>query len=1057
MPWSAQQQQINKKDEQQKSNQCVQVPGTSSGPYASRELPDSVYRQIRQVDQQQKYKSGGYSNDVRVVQLVEIIKKPGQSLGLYLREGNGIDQFTGVFVSRFGENSELEKCGDICRPGDQILAVNNVPVKEMGIDDVVLMLSIPRRLLLRTSFLNTQREQLASRQQQRLLAERAATEQRPVVVFQKSTESDRRDSESSGAGILSKPASTAASWLGKRVRQQQKQKKQQEEDEDANQKNEITTSQQQQTLIRHRQYPQTTNYQQQQPSTSSTNIIQQQHPPPHSITDGITQTARIPPPRIMQQQQLQSSKQNSPLLSSSNISSIPPYISHLPAYSSATLDSRWQEKQHQQRHPSSSAPIQRRQRVVVFGGENVGGGGGGMIPNSLSQQQMPPIIPPAPISSNLPLYKQHSSFQNTIPSQLYCIRQPATLPTSYKSNSLPRRSIQSVFGGGGWTAAPPPQQPFPRATVKWRNDYTFNAAFPFYSNNSPQSTSIPSTTIGCNKYLPSSPQQQKSNFRGALSDVDFGNNRKVRHPLLSNGSVETGKGLVTDGRTVADIFSSQEYKNWASEDEDIINNQQQHRSRWSTFGTCNKIDGGGGGGGGNAIRSNSLPSKALLANHLNSTFGKTKILPQQQQQIMMTTAEGMSPAERADILDRLHVSPLMNRRVPLRMAGPGFDVDQLASNGSLGNSLTGMLSVTIVEGRNLKVPDRIHSKKLYCVLEIDEIHRARTGISTPEQYFRWSERFDIDVVCANDASFFVYAWHPQLRHRFCHKGDIRLMDVLLVDGFCGNRIFSLNLEPRGQLLLKIAFEEMKICFSRINKRPNNNQFGQSLNLLLQREQSEVPIVLQRLITEIERRGLDNSGIYYLCGSSERKDHLRAQLEENANEVDIGEQPVPDINLLTCLVKDFLRELSEPLIPCNIYAMLLDAAGVMPPNDSEGNQKLIMRIVDCLPTPNKTTVVFLIEHLRHLLLSEPHNGMTMQRLCSVFGPLIFCTSNPSHQIQVSSATTTTDSDKQNTSKYLSSISVDPLSVQQASIALKLLIENWPRISGNNDSLSTAEDK
>uniref|UniRef100_A0A914LR67 PDZ domain-containing protein n=1 Tax=Meloidogyne incognita TaxID=6306 RepID=A0A914LR67_MELIC len=376
------------------------------------------------------------------------------TFGLYLQKylkplninipANGIDQFTGVFVSRFGENSELEKCGDICRPGDQILAVNNVPVKEMGIDDVVLMLSIPRRLLLRTSFLNSQREQFASRQQQRFLAECAATEQRPVVVFQKSTESDRRDSESSGAGILSKPASTAASWLGKRVRQQQKQKKQQEEDEDANQKNEITNSQQQQTLIRHRQYPQTTNYQQQQqPSTSSTNIIQQQHPPPHSITDGITQTARIPPPRIMQQQQLQSSKQNSPLLSSSNISSIPPYISHLPAYSSATLDSRWQEKQQQQqRHPSSSAPIQRRQRVVVFGGENVGGGGGGgMIPNSLSQQQMPPIIPPAPISSNLPLYKQHSPFQNTIPSQLYCIRQPATLPTSYKSNSLPRRRV----------------------------------------------------------------------------------------------------------------------------------------------------------------------------------------------------------------------------------------------------------------------------------------------------------------------------------------------------------------------------------------------------------------------------------------------------------------------------------------------------------------------------------------------------------------------------------------------------------------------------------------
>jgi hypothetical protein len=52
----------------------------------------------------------------------------------------------------------------------------------------------------------------------------SSSTEKPVIIFQKEKETENRRSSVSQPkqGILSKPVSTASTWLGKRVRQQQK-------------------------------------------------------------------------------------------------------------------------------------------------------------------------------------------------------------------------------------------------------------------------------------------------------------------------------------------------------------------------------------------------------------------------------------------------------------------------------------------------------------------------------------------------------------------------------------------------------------------------------------------------------------------------------------------------------------------------------------------------------------------------------------------------------------------------------------------------------------------
>ena len=139
-----------------------------------------------------------------IVQMVEIVKRPGQTLGLYIREGNGADRSEGVFISRIALESPVYNSGCL-RVGDEILAVNLVDVTRMGLDDVVIIMSIPRRLLLTTRSRRGVRGVPSSPQ-----PPRHEPKPPPVVVIKKEFEEEPLDESNSNGeqlrlGVLGRP------------------------------------------------------------------------------------------------------------------------------------------------------------------------------------------------------------------------------------------------------------------------------------------------------------------------------------------------------------------------------------------------------------------------------------------------------------------------------------------------------------------------------------------------------------------------------------------------------------------------------------------------------------------------------------------------------------------------------------------------------------------------------------------------------------------------------------------------------------------------------------
>ena len=336
------------------------------------------------------------------------------------------------------------------------------------------------------------------------------------------------------------------------------------------------------------------------------------------------------------------------------------------------------------------------------------------------------------------------------------------------------------------------------------------------------------------------------------------------------------------------------------------------------------------------------------------------------------------------------------------------------------NGLCGMLWIHLLAGRGLKssttniaavsqaAGGSTNLRDLYCVLECDRAHKARTVVRTGDMVFDWDENFELDLVHNKDLDLLVYSWDPQYRHKLCYKGSIHLVSFLKENHTSAAVVhqLALKIEPRGTLYIRLKYVEPKELFKRkpiqtINltaaRASNCPLFGNDIEKVVNFEikmigvgvggagNHTVPLLIRKCVEEIERRGLDIIGLYRLCGSASKKKILREAFERNCRTVDLSPENVPDINVITGVLKDYLRELSEPLFSKCVYQMMIDALGVCVPNDTDGSAKLMFSLLNYLPNINRDTLIFLIDHFALVVAASDRNKMSAQSLATVMAP------------------------------------------------------------------------
>ncbi|XP_077402655.1 rho GTPase-activating protein 24-like isoform X2 [Vanacampus margaritifer] len=195
----------------------------------------------------------------------------------------------------------------------------------------------------------------------------------------------------------------------------------------------------------------------------------------------------------------------------------------------------------------------------------------------------------------------------------------------------------------------------------------------------------------------------------------------------------------------------------------------------------------------------------------------------------------------------------------------------------------------------------------------------------------------------------------------------------------GSYFFLSNSAGQGDEWLKSLNKGVWIPFTGV--------FGQRLEetVLYERRYGvrSVPLVVEQCVAYIRERGLQEVGLFRQPG--------RASLVKELQEAfDAGERPSfdsnTDVHTVASLLKLYLRQLPEPLVPFSHYQDFLLSGQKLSSDRTQGLGEL-RNLLQELPVANFNLLKFICQFLNEVQSHSNGNKMSCQNLATVFGPNI----------------------------------------------------------------------